>query len=196
MCQQHNPIRKGVVIEDAVVVTDDEMFDPIWDTRDVPNAASIVTFFPPQPQASTIESNYEAMPLPGSHSHTIVGALLKSTDRVIVVNSSADAAGIVNALSNATITVTADGGTRQLAELQVDEIMDLDDIRIEHDVLADGTTDEYKVHLPAGPVQQLTNPFVIAAQQTFNAQLRFEDAGAVPADTLRLNLKFIRKIPK
>ncbi len=196
MCQQHNTIRKGLAIENAVVIDDSMKFDPIWDTRDVPAGAGIVTFFPPQPQASGVESNYESIPLPGNHDHLITGGLIKSTRRYVTFSSAAEATGFVNSLSNAQVLVLAESNNKQLAEAQLEELMNLDEVTIEHNTLADGATDEYVVGLPAGGVQKLTNSFVIAAQQTFKVQIRFEDAGGIPADTLRLSVKLIRAIPK
>lgn len=195
MCQQHNTVRKGLAIENAVVIDDAMKFDPIWDTRDVPAGAGIVTFFPPQPQASGVESNYESIPLPGSHDHLIVGGLVKSTRRYVTFDSLAAATGFTNALSNAQVLVLAESNNKQLAEAQLEELMNLDDVTIEHNTPSGGG-DEYVVGLPAGQVQKLTNSFVIAGQQTFKVQIRFEDGGGIPADTLRLNVKLIRSIPK
>lgn len=193
MCNQYNKFKKGVAIEKGALIDDNDKFSSLWDTQTV--AGDNLSFFPPQAQGG-IRANYQGNPLPGTYDHLIVAAHLYATNRQIVAGSQAEAEGIVKALSEGVLTITADSDNKQLAQIRLAEIFNVDGMEIEHAASADGTADHWMVHLPPGEVQGLENPFVIAEGQVFNAEIEFGDASGVPDDTLDLVLRLSRSIPK
>lgn len=165
--------------------------DTIYDTQLIVTNNATVRFFPPGPEGSEEDSNYEDNPLPGLVDHEIIALGIEPVMPIIVDDSgnSIDVVTIYNQLARAIVELTVDGDRERVfaAPLAFFLNLSLSEYRqeIDTDYDAENTTQRTAeseiLHLKGSRPRKLPDPFPLSPNKPFHLRVKFQSASGFPS---------------
>lgn len=157
-----------------------------YDTVDIVQNTATYNFFPANATRKVTRDNYFNNPFPGTKRRLVFGLSFETVQHFISDATDIDSEKIVNALKDASVTITADNDNKEFLQTTIEEHSNFAGtglVAAASKAWIDGAvvTEERKTVVVKGSnMYRLQDPFIVAANQTLDVKVRFKNAADFP----------------
>lgn len=165
----------------------DAELDLLYDRRrfEDANADDILRFFPPNPQGTKTQHNYNQNPFAGTEPYRILAARLRPTFSLLQTDAgnNIDVGDIASQLKDAVVTIRDKGGQNRVSQKRLGAHMNTDEMLIDTYTNANAAVTREIWRYGGYAIDSLPEWFSLSATQQFEMEVKFPDSTVFPTQS-------------